>query len=94
MLDASSDTKSRTSTRDEGPLERVAPVMRTGPEKGERMSKTALVERIWEVSNGYDPYEFPLSDKEETMRAIEILLDNEPMALIDGLVDMLENLED
>lgn len=58
------------------------------------MSKTALVERIWEVSNGYDPYEFALVDKEDTLMEIEDLLDNEPMTLIEGLVDMLENLED
>ena len=58
------------------------------------MSKAELVERVWEVSHDYDPYEFPLMDKEDTMRAIEDLLDNEPMALIGGLVDMLENMED
>lgn len=58
------------------------------------LNKEVLVERVWEVSYGYDPYEFPRSDKKETMHAIECLLDNEPMTLIEGLVDMLENLED
>ena len=58
------------------------------------LNKEALVERVWEVSHDYDPYEFPLMDKEDTMRAIRCLLDNDPAHLVDGLVSMLENMED
>lgn len=53
-----------------------------------------LAERIWEVSNKFDPYGFPPNDKEDDVKTIEMTLEIEPMAVIDGLLDMLENLED
>ena len=52
-----------------------------------------LAERVWEVSHGYDPYEFPISDKQEELERIEERLNDDPSVVIESLVWMMENME-